>query len=299
MSARFAAVDLGASSGRVMVGEVGHDSLRLTAAHRFPNDPVRAPASEGAGLHWDVGGLVDHAVAGLATAYAEAPLASIGIDSWAIDYGRLRHGRLLGQPSHYRDERRTAEGPAAVADLIGAQELYRRNGLQYLPFNTLYQLAADRGLAEADAILLIPDLVAACLAGNHVTERTNASTTGLLDVTTRAWDTELMIRLGLDPTLFSDLVDPGHVIGGLLPHVAEQVGGVVPVVAVGSHDTASAVVGVPMQVIDGADDPAYVSLGTWALAGLELDVPVRPRRRGPRASPTRVASTALSGSSAT
>ena len=177
------------------------------------------------GLHWDVEALVDHAIAGLATAYAEGPLASIGVDSWAVDYGRLRHGRLLGQPFHYRDERRTAEGPAAVAALIGAEELYRRNGLQYLPFNTLYQLAADTGLAEADELLLIPDLVATALAGNHVTERTNASTTGLLDVTTREWDTELMVRLGLDPTLFPDLVDPGHGVGDLLPHVAEQVGG--------------------------------------------------------------------------
>ena len=150
---RFAAVDLGASSGRVMVGEVGPDTLRLTAAARFPNDPVRTDD----GLHWDVAALVDHAVAGLATAYAEGPLASIGVDSWAVDYGRLRHGRLLGQPFHYRDERRTAEGPAAVADLIGAQELYRRNGLQYLPFNTLYQLAADtRPRPRPTAMLLSP-----------------------------------------------------------------------------------------------------------------------------------------------
>ena len=160
MSARFAAVDLGASSGRVMVGEVGPNTLRLTAAARFANDPVRTPASEGAGLHWDIETLVDHAIAGLASAYAEGPLTSIGVDSWAVDYGRLRHGRLLGQPFHYRDERRTAQGPAAVASLIGGQELYRRNGLQQLPFNTLYQLAADTGLAEADELLLIPDLVA-------------------------------------------------------------------------------------------------------------------------------------------
>ena len=272
MTGRFAAVDLGASSGRVMVGEVGPDTLRLTAAARFPNDPVRTDD----GLHWDIEALFDHAVAGLAKAYAEGPLTTIGVDSWAVDYGRLRDGRLIGQPFHYRDERRTAEGPAAVAALIGAEELYRRNGLQYLPFNTLYQLAADTGLAEADALLLIPDLVATSLAGNHVTERTNASTTGLLDVTTREWDTELMLRLGLDPTLFSDLVDPGDVVGDLLPHVADQVGGMVPVVAVGSHDTASAVVGVPMQT----DDAAYVSLGTWALAGLELDAPVLTEEAG-------------------
>jgi rhamnulokinase len=266
MTARFAAVDLGASSGRVMVGEVGPDTLRLTAAARFPNEPVRTDD----GLHWDVEGLFDHAVAGLAAAYAEGPLASIGVDSWAVDYGRMQHGKLVGLPFHYRDERRMSEGPPAVAAVIGAEELYQRNGLQYLPFNTLYQLAADPGLPEATSILLIPDLIATALASNHVTERTNASTTGLLDVTTREWDTELMVRLGLDPTLFSRLVDPGEVRGTLLPHVAEQVGGVVPVVSVGSHDTASAVVGVPMLT----DDAAYVSLGTWALAGLELDAPV-------------------------
>jgi rhamnulokinase len=270
MTARFAAVDLGASSGRVMVGEVGPDTLRLTAAARFPNDPVRAPASHGAGLHWDVEALVDHAVAGLAKAHADGPLTSIGVDSWAVDYGRLRGGRLIGQPFHYRDERRTSEGPTAVAALIGADELYRRNGLQYLPFNTIYQLAADTGLAEADELLLIADLVATSLAGNHVTERTNASTTGLLDVKTREWDTELMVRLGLEPALFGRLIDAGEVRGTLLPHVADQVGHAVPVVTVASHDTASAVVGVPTQT----DDAAYISLGTWGLVGLELDAPV-------------------------
>jgi rhamnulokinase len=266
MTQRFAAVDLGASSGRVMVGEVGPDTLRLTAAARFPNDPVRADD----GLHWDIEALFDHAVAGLAKAYAEGPLASIGVDSWAVDYGRLRQGRLVGRPFHYRDERRSAEGPPAVAALVGAEELYRRNGLQYLPFNTIYQLAADDGLRDVTSILLIPDLIATALASNDVTERTNASTTGLLDVTTREWDTELMQRLGLDPTLFSRLVDPGEVRGTLLPHVADQVGGRVPVVSVGSHDTASAVVGVPMLT----DDAAYISLGTWGLVGLELDAPV-------------------------
>jgi rhamnulokinase len=266
MTARFAAVDLGASSGRVMVGEVGPDTLRLTAAARFPNEPVR---TEGR-LRWDVGRLVDHAVAGLEAAHAQGKLASIGVDSWGVDYGRLRGGRLDGQPFHYRDERRTAEGPARVAGLIEAEELYRRNGLQYLPFNTLYQLAADDMLSDTASILLIPDLVSWIITGNQVAERTNASTTGLLDVTTREWDHDLMARLGLSVLLFEELVDPGHEIGTLLPHVSDRVGGRIPVVAVGSHDTASAVVGVPMQT----DDAAYVSLGTWALAGLELDGPV-------------------------
>jgi rhamnulokinase len=240
--------------------------MRLATAARFANDPIRTDD----GLHWDVEALVEHAIGGLATAYADGGLLSIGVDTWGVDYGRLDGGTLLGQPFHYRDERRTSVGPAAVGKLIGAEELYRRNGLQYLPFNTLYQLAADDSLGEATSILLIADLVAAALSGSHATERTNASTTGLLDVRTREWDTELMVRLGIDVELFSHLLDPGDELGSLLPHVSERVGGSVPVVAVGSHDTASAVVGVPMQT-DGA---AYVSLGTWALAGLELDRPV-------------------------
>jgi rhamnulokinase len=253
-----------------MVGEVGPDTLRLEAAARFANGPV--PADDG--LHWDVDALVEHAVAGLATAYAAGPLTSVGVDSWAVDYGRFRAGRLLSPPFCYRDERRNQVGPARVAELIGDEELYRRNGLQHLSFNTLYQLAADDGLSDTDQVLLVPDLVAAALTGVHVAERTNASTTGLLDVTTRDWDTELMVRLGLDVDLFADLVDPGHEIGSLLPHIADRIlgraGGRIPVVAVGSHDTASAIVGTPLQ----ADDAAYVSLGTWALAGLELDEPV-------------------------
>jgi len=263
---RFAAVDLGASSGRVMVGEVGPDTLRLTAAARFPNEPVRTESR----LHWDLDALVEHATAGLATACADGPLASIGIDSWAVDYGLLRAGRLVGQPFHYRDERRCADGPAAVAKVVDAEELYRRNGLQYLPFNTIYQLAADDALREADHLLLVPDLVAWILTGTLVAERTNASTTGLLDVRTRQWDVPLMERLGLDVGLFPPLVDPGHEIGTWQAPGSDRDDGRIPVVAVGSHDTASAVVGVPML----AEDAAYVSLGTWALAGLELDSPV-------------------------
>jgi rhamnulokinase len=270
---RFAAVDLGASSGRVMVGEVGPGTLRLEAAARFANDPVRRDD----GLHWNLDALIDHAITGLATAQAAGALTSVGVDSWGVDYGLLRNGRVLGEPFHYRDERRNELGPARVAALIGAEELYRRNGLQHLSFNTLYQLSAEEQLDQATSLLLIADLVAAALCGNHVTERTNASTTGLLDVTTREWDRELMVRLGLDVGLFGDLVDPGHQTGVLLPHIADRIlgraGGRIPVVAVGSHDTASAVVGVPMQP-DGHGDAAYVSLGTWALAGLELDGPV-------------------------
>ncbi len=264
-----AAVDLGASSGRVMLGEVGPDLLRLTATSRFANGPTRGPD----GLHWDVTALHRHALDGLRTAAARAPggLASVGIDSWAVDYGLLRDGRLLAEPFHYRDERRGEVGPQRVHARVPPVELYARTGLQLLPFNTVYQLAADERLSEADRLLLVPDLLAHWLTGAEVAERTNASTTGLLSVTTGAWDDELIAALSLPRGLLADLVDPGATIGALLPHVGTDVGAPgLPVVAVGSHDTASAVVGVPMA----GDGAAYISLGTWGLVGLELTKPV-------------------------
>ena len=150
-------------------------------------------------------------------------------------------------------------------------DLYARTGLQHLPFNTVYQLVADTRLAEADRVLLVPDLLASWLTGVEVAERTNASTTGLLSVTSGTWDDELIERLGLPRGLFADLVDPGTTIGTLLPEVGDAVGAPgLRVVAVGSHDTASAVVGVPLA----GDDAAYISLGTWGLVGLELGAPV-------------------------
>jgi len=252
-----------------MLGEVGPDHLRLTAAARFANGPVRGED----GLRWDVSGLHQHALDGLRAAVAAAPgpLASIGIDSWAVDYGLLRGGWLLAEPFHYRDERRGERGPRLVHERVPAVDLYSRTGLQFLPFNTVYQLAADPQVTEADRLLLVPDLLAHWLTGAEVTERTNASTTGLLSVMTGEWDEGLIATLGLPRGLFTDLVDPGATIGTLLPQVGAAVGAPgLSVVAVGSHDTASAVVGVPMT----GDDAAYISLGTWGLVGLEIDTPV-------------------------
>lgn len=265
-----AAVDLGATSGRVILGRVSANELSLRQLARFPNDPVRFAD----GLHWDLPGLYRGILAGLRTAFTEEPrLASIGIDAWAVDYGLLAGERLLGLPFHYRDER-TAAGVAATHAIVPFEELYRRNGLQFLPFNTLYQLAAERGAGvvdAADAVLLVPDLIAFELSGARVAERTNASTTGLLEVSTGEWDAGLMRRLGLRAELFPPLVDPGERIGALRPELVSALGapGAVPLVAVGSHDTASAVVGVPM-----AGDAAYISCGTWGLVGVELDAPV-------------------------
>ncbi len=267
-----AAVDLGASSGRVMVGRVTPSELELTELHRFANDPVRLPD----GLHWDILRLYLEVIAGLRKATRAADgLVSIGVDSWAIDYGLLDGtGRLLGNPYHYRDER-TAEAVAAVHDVISPADLYARNGLQFLPFNTVYQLVAERGSGALDAAsmaLLIPDLIGYWLSGTRVTEVTNASTTGLLDVHRRTWDRDLMALLGLPETVFAPLGEPGDVIGPLRDDVRHETGATAETLLtlVGSHDTASAVVGVP--AID--ERFAYIACGTWSLVGVELDHPV-------------------------
>lgn len=268
---RVAAVDLGATSGRVMAGRVGPRSLHLEELHRFSNGGVRANGS----LFWDVLGIHREVLAGVREVARTGPLHGIGIDSWAVDYGLLdRDGNLLGNPYSHRDSR-TDGVPARVLEKVGAAELYATTGLQNLPFNTIYQLAAAQGTAaleSAEQLLLLPDLLAYWLTGKVGAERTNASTTGLYDVTTREWAVELAKRIGLPWAILPPLREPGDVIGPVLAEVAEQLGvdGDVPVVAVGSHDTASAVVGVPAT----EDDFAYISSGTWSLVGLELEKPV-------------------------
>ena len=251
-----------------MIGHVGHDELSVRPVARFPNGPVAQPD----GLHWNVTALSEHALSGLTAALADEPdIRSIGIDSWAVDYGLLAGGRMLAEPFHYRDER-TAAGVAAVHARIAPEELYTRNGLQFLPFNTLYQFAADTRLAESDGFLLIPDLLGYWMTGRAVAERTNASTTGLLGVRSGEWDDAMIERLALPRSVFPELVNPGTTIGPLLPAIADRIGArhEVHVTAVGSHDTASAVVAVPAV----SDDFAYISCGTWGLVGVELESPV-------------------------
>ncbi|MGP3984567.1 rhamnulokinase [Streptomyces sp. KR80] len=269
----FAAVDLGASSGRVMVGRAGQRTLVLEEVHRFPNTPVRV----GPTLHWDILALYRGVLDGLRAAgrAAGSRLASVGIDAWAVDYGLLdASGALIGNPVHYRDAR-TQGAPAEVADALTPAELYAATGLQYLPFNTVYQLIAARGtpaLAAGHRLLLIPDLVSYWLTGEAGTELTNASTTQLVDPRTRNWARQVADALGIDLSLFPSLRRPGDPAGTLLLAVLEETGltGPVPVTAVGSHDTASAVVAVPAS----GERFAYIATGTWSLAGLELDAPV-------------------------
>lgn len=264
-------VDLGATSGRVVLGRVSPRELDVQTVARFANVPVRTPL----GLHWDLLGLYAAALGGMGQALREAPESrSVAVDSWAVDYALLRGGRVLGLPMHYRDER-SAQGVRAVHAVIGPEQLHARNGLQFLPFTTLYQLAAERddGLLDlADGLLLVPDLITYWLTGRQVAERTNASTTGLLSVRSGEWDLDLVHRLGIDPGILPPLIDAGTRVGPLLPEVAHELGTsrALDVVATGSHDTASAVVAVPMQ----AEQAAYISCGTWGLVGVELEQPV-------------------------
>lgn len=254
-----------------MLARVGPDVLSLEAVHRFSNEAVRTPG----GLHWNILELYRQVLLGLSRAVDRAPqLRSIGVDSWAVDYGLVRGDRLLGLPFHYRDGR-TTSGVETVHAAVQPEALYAMGGLQFQPFNTLYQLAVDASEFPLDAstrLLMLPDLFGSWLTGEQVTERTNASTTGLIDVATGEWNRGLIADLQLPSGLFLPLVDPGTTVGPLRDEVSTEIGAgtSINVVTVGSHDTASAVVAVPMT----EDNAAYISSGTWSLVGVELDSPV-------------------------
>ena len=268
----LAAIDLGASSGRVMVGRVGPGTLDLVEVHRFPNEPVALPD----GLHWDILRLYHDVLVGLrAAGRGPDPVTGIAVDSWGVDYGLVDGvGSLIGAPFHYRDPR-TAAGVTAVHDTIPPGQLYAVSGTQFMPINTVYQLAVELGaprFAAARSLLMIPDLIGYWLTGEQTAEETNASTTGLFDIGRRAWATDLLDALGLPRQLFLAPSRPGDIVGTLREAVAIETGlpGSTRLSHVGSHDTASAVVGVPAE----GDGFAYIACGTWALVGVELDGPI-------------------------
>jgi rhamnulokinase len=269
----FAAVDLGAQSGRVALGRFDGERLEVSEVHRFQNVPVRL----GDTLYWDVLGLYRDVLDGLRAASTRCgTIASVGVDSWAIDFGLVdRDGRLLDNPVHYRDSRR-AGAVNAVFERVPPRELYERTGIQLLPINTIFELAAmaaDRqaALAAADAILLIPDLVHSWLCGARTSERTNATTTQCYDPRARGWAIDLLERLDVPTRIFPMVVEPGSPLGRLQAHVADEcrLAGA-EVVAVATHDTGSAVAAVPFR----RPDSLFVSLGTWSLVGLEVSEPV-------------------------
>lgn len=267
---RFLAFDLGAESGRAVVGTLAGGRLALEQAARFPNRPLRLRGS----LHWNIFRLFEELRAVLMGA---GPLSSLAVDSWGVDFVLLaRDGSFLGLPFAYRD-RRTDGAPDAFFRRVPAEEVYRRTGIQVLPFNTLYQLFAmtrDSSplLGAAADLLMLPDALSWLLCGRKAAEFTIATTSQLYNPTLRNWDPELLKALGLSNSLFQEIVPPGTVLAPLESELAESTGlGPVPVVAVASHDTASAVAAVPAEEGDGW---AFVSSGTWSLAGVENRAPV-------------------------
>jgi rhamnulokinase len=270
MTECLVAVDLGASSGRVYAATFESDRFSLRETARFVNGAVQI----GERLYWDVLGLYRGILDGLTGALRDGPVASVGVDSWAVDYGLLRSdGTLLSNPACYRDTR-TASSINVAKGLMASEDLFARTGVAHQPFNTLFQVMADGAaghLNEAHRALLIPDLVNYFLTGVAATEFTNASTTQLLGAD-GSWDERIFGTMGLKSSLFAGIVNPGHVLGTVRDEVATRIGAreEIKVINVASHDTASAVVAVP------ATTPhfAYISCGTWSLVGTELDAPI-------------------------
>jgi rhamnulokinase len=263
---RLLAVDLGAESGRVVVGRFDGMRLTLDEVHRFPNVPVTATGT----LYWDALRLFSDLVDGVRAAGA---VDSIGVDTWGVDFGLLdRAGRLLGNPIHYRD-RRTAGMVAEALRRVPAGEIYAQTGIQLLEINSLYQLLAmrlvdDPQLEAADRLLMMPALFTTWLCGSGASELTAVSTTGCYDPQARDWARGLLDALDIPTRIFGEIVAPGTVLGPLLPELEL---GTARVVATASHDTASAVAAVPFEP---GRAGAYISSGTWSLVGLELSAPV-------------------------
>lgn len=270
----YLAVDLGAESGRVVAGVYENDKLDLVEVHRFPNGPKQAAD----GIHWDLSELFKQITHGLRLAGEKwgGAIASIGVDTWGVDYGLLdADGELIAEPFHYRDSR-TDGMQEQMFKSVPRREVYGTTGIQFLPFNTLYQLAAEkRGpndpYTRAEKLLFVPDLINYLLTGRMCSELTIASTSQFLDARTRTWAKPMLEKLGLDSGRLCELVEPGQVIGTLSDAMATQTKlGPVPVVAVGAHDTASAVAAVPAS----GSGWAYLSSGTWSLMGIETRGPV-------------------------
>ena len=273
----YLAVDLGAESGRVVAGLFDGQRVRLEELHRFPNGAVPVAGT----LRWDVLRLWSDILDGLAKAGASfgSSAASVGVDTWGVDYVLLtKQGEMVGQPYHYRDPR-TAGVMDALFSRVPRSEIFAATGLQFMPINTLYQLVAmqlkqPEWLAQAHRFLMMPDVFHWLLSGSQVVEFTNATTTQCLDATRRDWATDLLRKLQIPTEIFPQVVQPGTNLGKLRQDVADRCR--IPrldVVAPATHDTGAAVAAIPTDRT-GTARWAYISSGTWSLMGLELPNPV-------------------------
>jgi rhamnulokinase len=269
---RVLAFDFGASSGRAMIGAFDGRKIELSEIHRFSNDSVYLNGT----LFWDTPHQINEIKKGINKCFLKGGADSIGIDTWGVDFGLLnKYGDLMENHVHYRDTRTNGMIEKA-AELVPKKEIYRQTGIQFLNFNTLYQLFylqqnRPELLNRADKLLMSPDLFNYFLTGEKHTEYTIASTSQLLDVSRRDWAFDLIKRLKLPGHIFTDIIQPGSQMGVLMPSVCEELGAKsIPVIAVASHDTASAVVAVPSM----DDEFAYLSSGTWSLLGTERNEPI-------------------------
>ncbi len=274
----YLAIDLGAESGRGLLGRFDGGRLSLDEVHRFPNGPVRVFDT----LHWDLPRLFDDVKVALRKVGSmSTALDGVGVDTWGVDFGLVGRGdTLLGNPVHYRDARTDGMMEAAFAR-VPRERIYEVTGLQFLPFNTIYQLLAMKGqgsplLDAAETLLMMPDLFGWLLTGRRAGERTDASTTQLLDPRRGAWSDELCDGLGLPRSILPEIIEPGTELGPLRRAVAEEVGvASLSVLAPATHDTASAVAAVPtLGTSSGPPDWCYLSSGTWSLLGVEVARPV-------------------------
>ena len=272
MSKKVLAFDFGASSGRAMLAEFDGKDITMNEIHRFSNDPVKLQGT----FYWDILRLMHEIKQGIVKAVNAGGFDAIGIDTWGVDFGLLdKEGKLLGNPLHYRDE--NTMGIIEEADkVVPKAEIYERTGIQFARYNSLFQLyslATKRPdiLERAEKMLFIPDLMAYFLTGEMKAEFTIASTSQMLDDKTQAWDDELLEKLSIPKKILPEIIPCGSISGMLSDEICEELGcKKVPVIAVASHDTGSAVVAVPNVT----DDFIYISCGTWSLFGTELSKPI-------------------------
>lgn len=269
MHKNYLAIDIGASSGRHIVGWMENGVLRTEEVYRFPNSVRRVDGH----LEWDIHSLFVHVKQGIREAFAKYPeIESLSVDTWAVDYVLLKDGQPLSPVYSYRDNR-TQAVLNEVHSILPFETLYARTGIQFQPFNSIYQLHTDKTagrLAQAEDFLMIPEYLLWKLCGVKAREYTNATSTGLVNAQTKEYDPEILQALGLPEAMFPKLTAPGTVLGPLLPDIAAEVGGQTKVVLCATHDTASAVEGIPME----QGEAPFLSSGTWSLLGVKLANPI-------------------------
>ncbi|HEX4168691.1 MAG TPA: rhamnulokinase family protein [Bryobacteraceae bacterium] len=275
MNRQYLALDLGAESGRAILGQLSRHKIELAEIHRFSNTPVRLAT----GLYWDSLRLFYEMSEGIRAAAMQAgELDGIGVDTWGVDFGLVGgNGCLLDNPRHYRDARNCGM-PEQLFRIVARAEVFRQTGIQFMEINSLYQLYATHRespelLQLAQSLLFMPDLFNFFLTGTALSERTIASTSQFYDPVRRAFATDMLRQLGIHAGFLCELVDPGTELGPVLPYLSEHCGlkSETPVFTVGSHDTASAVAAVP-SIRD--DNWCFISSGTWSLMGVELEAPL-------------------------